>query len=110
LAKIYSAADVMVVPSIQEVFGQTATEALACGTPVVAFGATGLLDIVEHQSNGYLAQPFSPDDLWQGIDWVLSDKDRRKRLSNNARKTAIEKFCQKVVVKNYIDLYNHIIF
>jgi len=37
LALVYSAADVIVVPSIQEAFGQTASESLACGTPVVAF-------------------------------------------------------------------------
>lgn len=51
---VYSAADVMIVPSLQEAFGQTASESLACGTPVVAFKTTGLLEIVDHKSNGYL--------------------------------------------------------
>ena len=52
----------------QEAFGQTAFERLACGTPVVCFDATGLLDIVEHQINGYLAKPFDTSDLAAGID------------------------------------------
>jgi glycosyltransferase involved in cell wall biosynthesis len=52
LALTYSAADVMIVQSIQEAFGQTASESLSCGTPVVAFNANGLKDIVDHQQNG----------------------------------------------------------
>jgi glycosyltransferase involved in cell wall biosynthesis len=92
LRKLYSAADVMVVPSIQEVFGQTATEAMACGAPVVAFGATGLLDIVEHKVNGYLAQPFEPKDLATGIQWCIEDTDRSRQLSSAAVNTVKNKF------------------
>jgi glycosyltransferase involved in cell wall biosynthesis len=71
LAKVYAAADVMVVPSRYEAFGQTASEALACGTPVVAFDVTGLKDIVDRQQNGYLAKPYETEDLARGIAWVL---------------------------------------
>jgi len=63
LVQLYSAADVMVVPSLQEAFGQTASEAMSCSTPVVAFAATGLLDIVNHKKNGYLAKPFDTGSL-----------------------------------------------
>ena len=52
LCMLYSAADVLVVPSRQEVFGQTASEAHACGTPVVAFKVGGLAGIVQHQKPG----------------------------------------------------------
>src|SRR3546814_3188647 len=41
LARLYSACDVMVVPSEQEAFGKTLVEAMACGTPVVAFAKIG---------------------------------------------------------------------
>jgi glycosyltransferase involved in cell wall biosynthesis len=85
----YSAADVMAVPSRQESFGQSASEAMSCGTPVVAFGATGLLDVVGHQTSGYLAQPYDPADFAKGLDWVLASD---ARLSDNARREAEERF------------------
>lgn len=108
LRVLYSAADVMVVPSIQEAFGQTASEAMACGTPVVAFGATGLLDIVDHKDNGYLASPFSVKDLAEGIDWILRHEDYGS-LSSSARNKIFSSFSYEVVAKKYIYLYESIL-
>lgn len=84
LRVVYSAVDVMVVPSLQEAFGQTASESMACGTPVVAFGTTGLLVIVDHQQTGYLAQPFDTQDHANGINWVLQH-DNPEQLAQAAR-------------------------
>lgn len=109
LSIVYSAADVMIVPSIQEAFGQTASESLACGTPVVAFGNTGLLDIVDHQKNGYLAKPFKTEDLAYGIKWVLEDNIRWKKLIKNARAKVENKFNIVKVAKRYENLYKDIL-
>ena len=95
----------MIVPSLQEAFGQTASEAMACSTPVVAFGATGLLDIVDHKENGYLAKPFESKDLAKGIEWVLNSESYDK-LCVNAREKVIKEFDSKVVAKKYIKLYH----
>lgn len=108
LVTLYSAVDVMVVPSLQEAFGQTAAESMACGTPVVAFGATGLLDIVDHQVNGYLAQPFSTDDLARGIDWVLDNPDH-KDLGRKAREKVLKEFGMLKVAGQYKKLYEEIL-
>jgi glycosyltransferase involved in cell wall biosynthesis len=104
LALAYSAADVMVVPSTQESFGQTASEALACGTPVVAFNATGLMDIVDHQQNGYLAQPYESGDLADGIAWVLEDRTRHAELRHQARRKAECQFSLELQARRYLSL------
>jgi glycosyltransferase involved in cell wall biosynthesis len=105
LAMMYSAADVTVVPSIQESFGQTASESLACGTPVVAFNATGLQDIVEHQKNGYLAQPYQSEELARGLVWVLENKERYQKLCDRARQKAEQQFSLDMQARRYESLY-----
>ena len=102
---IYSAADVMVVPSIQEAFGQTASEAHACGTPVAAFKIGGLIDIVSHQETGFLADPYDPKSLAYGINWILEDEERIKKLSLQSRLKAKKYWDSEIIAKKYIDAY-----
>ena len=105
LISLYSAVDLMVVPSLQETLPQTAIEAMACGTPVVAFGHTGLLDIVEHKKTGYLAKPFQEKDLARGIEWVLNS-DNYRDLCFNAREKIVKEFDSSFIANRYIELYN----
>jgi glycosyltransferase involved in cell wall biosynthesis len=101
----YNSADVMVVPSRQEAFGQTASEAHACGVPVVAFKTGGLTDIVRHQVSGYLAEPHDVLSLAEGIGWVLHDDERLHSLGVAARALAERKFSASVVAEAYAELY-----
>ncbi len=109
LVTAYSAADVMIVPSLQEAFGQTASESLACGTPVVAFSDTGLKDIVEHQKTGYLAQAYEIEDLATGISWVLENQERHKKLRGYCREKAEREFTLEQVGHNYLHLFEDIL-
>ncbi|MEH2173978.1 glycosyltransferase family 4 protein [Nostoc sp.] len=109
LATVYSAADVMLVPSLQESFGQTASESFACGTPVVAFNSTGLKDIVDHQQNGYLAKPYEVEDFGKGITWVLENEQRLQKLSFYAREKAEQKFTLELQARRYSALFEEIL-
>ncbi len=109
LKLVYSAADVMVVPSMQESFGQTASEALACGTPVVAFNATGLKDVIAHQQDGYLAEPFVVEDLAKGIDWVLEEPTRHRELRDHARQKAEREFSLELQARRHLSLYEELL-
>jgi glycosyltransferase involved in cell wall biosynthesis len=109
LVLAYSAADVFLMPSRMEAFGQTASEALACGTPVVAFDAGGLPDIVTHQETGWLAKPFEPESMAEGISWLLADAERLERCSRHARESAELRFDQTVVGERYAALYREIL-
>lgn len=109
LAKLYSACDVMVAPSLQEAFGKTLAEAMACGTPVVAFNSGGPADIVTHGETGYLATPFEPEDLARGIAWCLEAEDRRRALGEAARRRAEREYSIDHVGARYRDLYHELL-
>lgn len=105
LALLYSAADVMVVPSRQENLPQSATEAQACGCPVVGFDVTGLPDAVEHLHTGYLAPELCSESLSQALEWVLTDSSRRAHLSAEARSRALRLWDESVVAVQYQNLF-----
>lgn len=102
---LYSAADALVIPSRQDNLPNTGVESLACGTPVVAFNACGLPDIVTHLQTGYLAKAFDVEDLAQGIEWVLADRKRHSDLGINAREVAVARFAYPVVAEQYLRIY-----
>lgn len=105
LVLLYNAIDVMIVPSRQENLPQTATEAQACGCPVVAFDTTGLADAVVHKSTGYLARPFDTVEMANGISWVLENSARQRELSRSARQRALALWHPSVVVPRYLEVY-----
>ncbi len=109
LARLYSAADVFVAPSVQDNLPNTIMEALACGTPCVAFRVGGIPDMIHHASNGYLANPGDSKDLARGINWVLEDAHRWNKLSENARSTAEENYNLADIAGKYKTLYNEIL-
>jgi len=104
----YNAADVFVAPSIQEPFGKTLVEALACKVPVVCFDATGPAGIVEHKVNGYKAKAFEPEDMATGTDWVVKQSNYAT-LSNDARNSAMKKFDSVVIADKYIKIYSDLL-
>lgn len=109
LAVVYSAADLMIVPSVVENFPSTACESFACGTPVVGFNATGLKEIVDHRLNGYLAEPFEAEDLAKGIVWSLENQERHRLLCQRAREKAEQQFTLDLQASRYMTLFSEMI-
>ena len=106
LVQAYSQGDLAVVPSRQDNLPQTATEAVACGLPVVAFNIGGLSDIVESGVNGYLAAAGDAQDLAHGIDLILSDHQLSAQMGFNGRQRAKTKWSPKIIAKQYEEVFN----
>ncbi len=101
----YCAASVFVIPSLEENLPNTIMEALACGTPVVGFDTGGIPEMIDHQINGYVAQYKSSASLAEGILWIL-DNNADGMLSKNARQKVLDTYAEKVVARQYADLYD----
>ena len=99
LRKMYSLANVVIVPSRAEGLPQTATEAISCGTPVVGFSIGGLIDIVQDNKTGFLAKPYNVQNLGYLIDRILEFDKNIFML--RCRNFALENFEFKVVENKY---------
>lgn len=107
LVDLYNACDAMVLPSLEDNLPNTVMEALACGTPTVAFRTGGLPELIGHQHNGYLADYRSAADLAAGIRYVL-DGNRHESLSHNARDSVVRRFSEGMVAAQYRALYENL--
>ena len=109
LSIVYSAADVFVIPSLQEAFGQTALESMACGTPVVGFDAGGIREVVVDRVTGLLAPVRDSAALGQAVGRILSNASLRAKLGSNGRKMAVEQFSLEIQAKRYVELYQQLL-
>jgi len=102
LAALYSLSDVFVAPSVQENLSNAVMEALACGTPTVAFAIGGMADMIEQKVTGYLAIPFDSKDLAYGIQLCSSNK---KILSPSCREKVCKEFSSERIGRLYKEFY-----
>ena len=109
LVDLYCAADVYVLPTMEDNLPNTILESLACGTPCVAFNVGGVPEMVDHMRNGYLAFPCDSEDLSKGIAWVLADEERRRGLGEAARKKVLREFNIVDVASRYLCLYEELL-
>ena len=109
LSTIYSAADLFVIPSRIESFGQTAAEAQSCGTPVAGFDIGGLKDIIDHDKNGILIEPFNTKKMALAIENLLKEEEKILKFSKASRENALQNWDYKKVAKSHVDFYKNIL-
>jgi glycosyltransferase involved in cell wall biosynthesis len=89
---VYNGADVFVLPSENETFGQVFIESMACGLPVIGTKVGGIPEIISDSYNGYLVPPNDSSILAQRIEKLLTDISIRQRFINAGIKTVQTKF------------------
>lgn len=109
LPVIYGAADVVAVPSRCENLPQVATEAQACGRPVVAFATSGLSDVVVDGVTGYLVPPYRSEDLGAAIASLLTDGPKASAFSLAASRRANELWSASAVIPKMLGVYETVL-
>lgn len=104
LARVYAAADVYVTPSLEDNLPNTVLEALACGTPVVAFQTGGIPEMVQHGHNGWICETATAQSLQSGLEHMLFDADLAA-MSLAAVNGVREQFSEASVAAAYLALY-----
>ncbi len=106
---IYSAMDVFVIPSLEEAFGQTALEAMACETAVVGTRAGGIPELVQDEVTGLLAPPRAPHRLARCIERLFLDADLRMACGFRGRRLAVERHATDVIARAHLELYEEVL-
>jgi glycosyltransferase involved in cell wall biosynthesis len=87
--------------SFNEPFGLSVVEAMACGTPVIAFGKGSMPEIIQNGVNGFIVS--SIEEMAQRL------KDIENISRKSCRETVVKRFSQEKMVKEYIEVYNEIL-
>jgi glycosyltransferase involved in cell wall biosynthesis len=109
LARWYAAADILLMPSLEEIFGMVAAEAMACGTPVVAYATGGLPEVLGTDEGGILVPRGNTEGLAAAIVELARDEARRHALGRRAAARAAARFSLDEVSRRHEDLYRGLV-
>jgi len=104
IVMLYQLADIFILPSLEENLPNMIMESLSCGTPVIAFKTGGIPELIEHKSNGYLAEKKNIGELCDGILWAYENKDINN-IRRNCREKVVKNYSSKNIAKKYFSLY-----
>ncbi len=104
-ALIYSAADMVVVPSREDNQPQVGLEAMACGTPVVGFQAGGIPEYVRDGTTGLIATLGDEAHLAERISWLANHEEAREHMGQRARLMMEKEFDVHRQSEKYLQLY-----
>ena len=108
MAKLYSAADIYLFPTLAETFGMTIVEAMSCGLPVITFETGGVPEIVENSKTGFVVEYKNGEMLALALEKLLNDNDLRQKMAENAVE-ANKKFSSKRMALEYLRLYEELL-
>jgi glycosyltransferase involved in cell wall biosynthesis len=106
LPKLYQAADVFAFSTFYEHHPFAVLEALSTGLPVVTTRVGGIPETIENGENGFLVQPFNSAQFADKILYLLDHPTKAQEMGLLARKTILERFDWRIVVKDAIKVYD----
>lgn len=120
LPTLYRQARVLVLPSVHrtcygrefkvsELLGLVAIEAMASGTPVICSRIGGLPEVVRDGVTGFLVDPGNVEELGERLSEMLGNPEMARRMGNNARELALERFTWKDCAERCLETYEQLL-
>lgn len=104
---LQTAADIVVQKSIREGFGLVVTEAMWKGQPVVAGNVGGITKQIQDGKNGFLVN--SVEECAEGIIYLLSNPDEKKKMGEQARETVAKNFLMPRLLRDELKMFNELL-
>ncbi len=117
--RLYQNAKALIFPThLEEQFGLVAAEAMACGTPVIAYNHGALPEVVQDGVTGFIIDPDDEErpgkGSWvikkQGVEGLIEAVSRIGEIDRAAcRKRVEDNFTRELMINRYIDLYERLL-
>lgn len=104
----YLKCNVFVMPSTIENSPNSVAEAMMLGVPVVASNVGGVSDLIRHAETGFLYQWNAPYMLAHFLKQVLNNPQTGKRVGDNARRVAVERYDIEKIIERWDCIYGEI--
>jgi len=105
----YSAADIFLLPSLEDNLPNTVLESMSCGTPVVAFDVGGVSDMITDGINGHLVEAFDIRQMSETIVYLAVDSDKRAAMGKAGHERVLTDYALNFQAKHYLDLYEDLL-
>jgi glycosyltransferase involved in cell wall biosynthesis len=92
LVEFYHQCDIFVHPSLSDGWGMTVLQAMSTGLPVVVSDMTGSSEIVTNDYNGWIVKSRDVKELYEIMEFTLSNKNKLLSMGKNANKTVHENY------------------
>lgn len=114
IAKYYNFADIFIIPSLStktgtEALGLSMLEAMASGCAVIGTDVGGIPFVIKNGYNGILVKQKSSNELSRAVIALLKDKEKSKKLGNNAAKVVKENYSWEKISKDFINVYKKLL-
>ncbi len=104
IRRLYEKADIFLLPSRLETWGDVLLEAMAYGLPCVGVKGQAMEEIITHKQTGWLAEPQNPGSLVEGLTYFLRDDDKRVSAGILAHQAVEERYTWKAVVERIFNI------
>jgi glycosyltransferase involved in cell wall biosynthesis len=105
ISMAYAAADLFVLPSLEDNFPNTMLEAMSCGTPVIAYSTGGIPEAITDGDNGLIVPTGDYRKLGDAICSLMKNEELLKHMGGRAREKALREFTIDTQATRHFHLY-----
>ena len=104
-----NAADILILPSYREGFGNVVIESACCGIPSIVSNVYGLNDSIIDGETGLVTSDNSIKSLQEAIVTLITNKNLRLKMGENALARGVKFFSQEIITLELINFYKRLL-